>query len=164
MPPSKSKCWYSNYCLHFLKQAVPLSPLELNSFIPISGNSLFAPTNGAANPQPPKTWAQVSIVTKVFSSIRWQSAKFLQTRHYATLEMMLLVIRQCHYAACLVFSLLCCVFMHFWWLAESLRKLWCFLVRPEPIEVVHFPGTNTLAYFSSPRATKKEYKQEHQSL
>jgi hypothetical protein len=22
---SKSKCWYSNHCLHFLKRAVPLS-------------------------------------------------------------------------------------------------------------------------------------------
>ncbi len=24
MPLSKSKCWYSNNCLHFLKRAVPL--------------------------------------------------------------------------------------------------------------------------------------------
>jgi hypothetical protein len=30
MSLSKSKCWYSNNCLHFLKHAVPLFPVLLN--------------------------------------------------------------------------------------------------------------------------------------
>jgi hypothetical protein len=30
MSLSKSKCWYSNNCLHFLKRAVPLSHLNFN--------------------------------------------------------------------------------------------------------------------------------------
>jgi hypothetical protein len=29
MPLSKSKCWYSNNCLHFSKRAVPLSVVGL---------------------------------------------------------------------------------------------------------------------------------------
>jgi hypothetical protein len=30
MSPSKSKCWHSNNCLHFLKRVVPLKGLEEN--------------------------------------------------------------------------------------------------------------------------------------
>ncbi len=42
MSLSKSKCWYSNSCLHFLRRAVPLHEINNYSCLAASYNTLVS--------------------------------------------------------------------------------------------------------------------------
>jgi hypothetical protein len=38
---SKSKCWYSNNCLHFLKRAVPINLTPQTEIIPVLNLGIY---------------------------------------------------------------------------------------------------------------------------
>jgi hypothetical protein len=58
MSPSKSKCWYSSNCLHFLKYAVPLSNLHKTLY------NILSDIFGAFH------WMNFSLINSVFEKLQ----------------------------------------------------------------------------------------------